>query len=619
MPIYYEQPPIEGSTVPEGYEYRVNGDKLELWNTSVAPEELLMTHTLDLTTVSGSLQTSLNTLFLEQAHSISSAGEDVVFKNLQSGYLFNPIWCPSDEEGVNAPDPVYFKFSSTVTDYYPNGNTPAMTAVAGQYAAVFPFNAVIFSFAYAVGEAYTGQLTLEAKNLFGGTIYRKKIPSATYAIGDIAQFPRTFTRLFAGESLVIRILKEDNTTILLKAGDDLDEPWRVTATREFVSREVIYADEAGLLPTDRLPAVGSVEVGTVNTLNDLYALPVSPKFRMYVVLSEDRMYYLNPNLDPSVPSNWIAGPSTVAAVASFNNRTGAVMPLTGDYTASMVGAVARPLTNDGVRRVMYGQNLMAEPLGTTLTESSTSVPATTALTNQLYLGKHPKIVDYVKANAYVTGAQVFLYGNLYEANGNIPANTQFALGTTGATWKMVVGTPVSTIIDWDGDRLGLSVPTGYWPCDGTTITGTDSAINGMTTLDTRNKVLANASVAHPVGSSVGSETNTLSRSNLPNESVGGGSINYTPQGSVTVATGGAHFHTLNARSAVGSSPNRFRIESGAPITQATGTDGAHSHSATFEGTAAVLTVPSFNLNDNVTQQAVNNLQPTAYVTQLIKL
>ncbi|WMX18592.1 hypothetical protein [Aeromonas phage 1233] len=474
MPIYYEPEVIQGSTIPVGYEYRVNGTKLELWNTSVTPEVMIMSHDVDLTTLSGSLKTALNTLYLEDAHSISSAGEDVVFKNLQSDFMFTPIWCPASADGSTVSDPVYFQYSTGLTDYFPNGNTPAMTAVVGQYAAVFPFNAVVFDFTYAAGEAYTGVITLEVANMTGGVIYRKRLPSATYAIGDQFTFIDTFSRLFDGESMLISVLKADDTPLMLKAGDDLDEPWRKAALRQFVSRDVIFADASGKLPSERLPAVGSVEIATVATLSDLYVLPVSTKFRIYIVTAENRVYYLNPNVDPSVPGNWIEGPSTSPAVLSFNNRVGAVMPQTGDYTAAMVGAFGLPLVDDGVRRVLSGQHLMVEPLSTDLGDSSVSNAASAYLTNRLNLRKHNKIKDYVFTDNYVLGEQVFLLGNLYEANGTIPGSTTFALGTTGATWKLVCGEQPGNIVS----RMGNTVPAGWWLCDGSTITTPYSIYTG---------------------------------------------------------------------------------------------------------------------------------------------
>lgn len=52
---------------------------------------------------------------------------------------------------------------------------------------------------------------------------------------------------------------------------------------------------------------------------------------------DDRMYYLNGGLDPSVDSNWHMGSSPVIeGVSSFNGRTGPILPTSGDYDADKI-------------------------------------------------------------------------------------------------------------------------------------------------------------------------------------------------------------------------------------------------------------------------------------------
>lgn len=59
---------------------------------------------------------------------------------------------------------------------------------------------------------------------------------------------------------------------------------------------------------------------------------------------DDRMYYLNGGLDPSVDSNWHVGSSPIIeGVSSFNGRTGSITPQTGDYTADQVNETATRL------------------------------------------------------------------------------------------------------------------------------------------------------------------------------------------------------------------------------------------------------------------------------------
>ena len=50
------------------------------------------------------------------------------------------------------------------------------------------------------------------------------------------------------------------------------------------------------------------------------------------------------------------------------------------------------------------------------------------------------VYSYIVTLAYATGDIVKKDGLLYESNAAIPANTAFAIGTTGATWKTLTGT-----------------------------------------------------------------------------------------------------------------------------------------------------------------------------------
>ncbi len=46
--------------------------------------------------------------------------------------------------------------------------------------------------------------------------------------------------------------------------------------------------------------------------------------------------------------------------------------------------------------------------------------------------------------------------------------------------------PVGTVIDWLGAAYNLTVPAGYWPCDGTVINDKSSSLDGKKAPDLRN-------------------------------------------------------------------------------------------------------------------------------------
>lgn len=714
MPIYEHSSDktesFDGSELPVGYKWILNGNTLELHDTTKNKKVLSVDSAS--TKVSGSLQVALNTLYLEQAHSMSSAGEDVVFKNLQSGYLFNPLWSPVSEDGLHVSDPFYFKWMTDLQEYAPNGSL-GTSGIPCEYFSVFPFNAVVFNLKYTVNEPYTGSLSLEVKNQLGGTVFRKVLESNSYAQGDIVEFPTVFLRLFAGENMKISVYKEDGTILNVKSGENPLEPWRNTQVRQFEQRDVLYVDASGKIPMERLPELSSVETGAVDTKTDLYALPTLNKLRIYVVADENRLYLLTSNKDPSVGENWIAGGIVNETVVSFNGRVGAVMPLMGDYTYDMVGALPSPLIDDGLRRVISGKHLMLEPIGTSFADNNPVVPAATSLTHQLHcnledledrvgpiesnvatldstvesletsvsslitsvstinahlnsldssistIGTHlnsldtsvasldtrittldnttPKLLngkltdavmpssyvtinDYALSSSYVAGNRVYLYGNIYEANGTIAANTSFALGTSGATWKLLSGTAPGIVEDWYGDVLGLSVPSGYWPCNGTTIIAPNSILNGLTAPDLRDKVLAGSSASNVAGSVAGSDSFTLNQNQLPDVTFSQGSVSYTPSGVVAVSADGIHTHGVPSRTGNGGATT-ITTTTGTSVTNqmSTSATGSHTHPATFTGTPANIALPDINLNGNQTQQSIDRRQSTAYVTKLIKL
>lgn len=52
---------------------------------------------------------------------------------------------------------------------------------------------------------------------------------------------------------------------------------------------------------------------------------------------DDQLYYLNGDLDPSNPDNWVAGQSAIIqGVPSFNGRVGPIVPAQGDYNADQI-------------------------------------------------------------------------------------------------------------------------------------------------------------------------------------------------------------------------------------------------------------------------------------------
>ena len=95
-------PPTQA--LPNGYEYRRDGtsENLQLWKVDIDPEILITEQNVAMFDVNGSLRTLLNTIFLENSHSISANGQNVAFKNLNSNIFFVPSqWTGHFQGGQN--------------------------------------------------------------------------------------------------------------------------------------------------------------------------------------------------------------------------------------------------------------------------------------------------------------------------------------------------------------------------------------------------------------------------------------------------------------------------------------------------------------------------------------
>lgn len=193
------------------------------------------------------------------------------------------------------------------------------------------------------------------------------------------------------------------------------------------------------------------------------------------------------------------------------------------------------------------------------------------------------------------------------------------------------GVPIGSIQAYYGRAMGLSIPNGWVLCNGATITDTESPLYGKTLPDLRNRVLAMASSEGVIGTNVGSNTIKLNRNQLPNAVLEtSGTLNYTPQGTISINSNGSHNHSIMYPDNTTGNPNGATDTSSSsetkrrywryPSSGYTGNAGSHSHSATFTGQSRTLVLStSGNLNGAVTQQNIDNRQATMYVDYIMKI
>lgn len=198
--------------------------------------------------------------------------------------------------------------------------------------------------------------------------------------------------------------------------------------------------------------------------------------------------------------------------------------------------------------------------------------------------------------------------------------TELAAEVKAASQAAQSSIPVGTIIDWLGGFYNLDVPAGFWPCDGTVINDPTSVLNGKKAPDLREVYTAGATDGKGSGTILDSNTYNLKASDLPAVKLPDAKVDYTPSGSVSVNSAGAHTHVN--RVSYGQSSNQLAIPAtgNGYLNQdiATNSAGDHSHSASFYGAKTTFTVQGAMLNTGA-QTAIDTRPKTLYVTKLIKI
>lgn len=369
--------------LPAGYEWRIGArGGLELWKTDLLTNVMITSANVGEFDVNGSLRAAINTIYLEQAHSIKSSGEEVVFQNLESKVFYTPVWQFTSENGESVGEASVLVESDAPTDFYQNGIiSSAGTSVACQDVYTTTENGTVYQFHAEAAEAYTGKVSLELRNSLGDAVFRLE-KEVSLSISDDVVFDKLLYRVRVGNVRTFRLVKADGNELQVRGGLDPLKPWVKVVYRGFSDRAIIHVDESGKVPIGQLPQIDTVERNTVANQAARLVLPVSSKFRITIQSDLQRQFYLDPNVNPSVAGNWVDGGSVASAVTSFNSRTGNVTPQHGDYTAAQVGAVALP-SADGVRRVLVGATPTAETIVDNLTSTSTTSPLSANMGRQL--------------------------------------------------------------------------------------------------------------------------------------------------------------------------------------------------------------------------------------------
>lgn len=306
-------------------------------------------------------------------------GENVGFVNTQSGQVFTPTW--QDGEGDWRPfcrnkgseltrwngEPfINADTGNTVTFELPLTITMNRRSHAFYVNSVSTFN----NCTLLILQGGKTKMRLEGYDILPG--------EQRYAFADSVD-GHPFIDFLQGQSYTVQLLNESGSLVTVYAQDGNSAlPWFALDTTEFTDTTLVCGDSMGggvtwddtnrkiNLTAATSDDLGGVKVGSglaiqpdgklystvsgsiVTSVPDLAgrnALPQIAQSYTCNVISENRIYYLNANQDPSVDANWQLGPTTEASVTGFKGkgdtdpRVGVIEATVGDYTSDLIPVV----------------------------------------------------------------------------------------------------------------------------------------------------------------------------------------------------------------------------------------------------------------------------------------
>lgn len=200
----------------------------------------------------------------------------------------------------------------------------------------------------------------------------------------------------------------------------------------------------GKIPTELLDIITTKYITVADKAARL-ALSISANLTICVQVDEDRLYYLNGNLDPSVETNWFQGQSaTVSGVSRVFGRTGEITAQNGDYTADQITETATRLFVSPTEKTNWSQKQATLVSGTNIktfmgqsilgSGNISLTPADINAANKAHTHVVSDITDYVKATQGVIGGALKPGSGIVISYDSIKGETTItaAGGATGA-------------------------------------------------------------------------------------------------------------------------------------------------------------------------------------------
>ncbi len=268
---------IKGDSLTNGsWRYATVGQNVQLQYKDANQGWMVITDaSTTQTNVRGAVKTDLKGLLLGDNHSVSSAGQNVLFKNLETTYNFFPVWQGQSTDGATLINPSVRQFSAQTTGFELNG---ALTGTNINYIATLT-NLYNYSFTKVQlmpAETYAGDLKWTAEYSGSGRVIAEVLITGGCTSGillDVNFVHPLDTRI--GELITTRVVKVVGGGYLsVKAGATApSQPYRkvnyrtyrdAALTSQVYNSLYLYTDFLGLSLTDHNPFVGSaVGAGTI--------------------------------------------------------------------------------------------------------------------------------------------------------------------------------------------------------------------------------------------------------------------------------------------------------------------------------------------------------------------
>jgi hypothetical protein len=326
---------------------------------------------------STSLTTGVGSFHLGDAHSIGSAGQNVVFKNESSDIAFFPLWQGQSTNGVTLYEPSARSFGAQV-ESEPNGALmPSSTPIPYDIPINLGTNVSFTKIKVMPADtSVTGGVWSVSYDVGNIEIARVDIPSWTAGVELSIQFEYPLD-IRSGEALHTRITRNDNGLFMMSRGGGTAQtiPWRRTTSRVFEDSEVINAsqhihpDESGNASGLSFDAFGKLQFGFGG--NNLWAWDIptqvlrgragagmefdaaTTSIRMY-----DDQYYittgaaLNLRLDISDSSSRLMGPNSNHGFRAHNSGASMVVGGSGAVRVGCTVDDAFLISPNGTTKMM---------------------------------------------------------------------------------------------------------------------------------------------------------------------------------------------------------------------------------------------------------------------------